>query len=67
MSVVEVGDVVEEVVGVVSAGVVRISAWRPRRGPRMTVMCWPGVSGGGVGSVGRGWWRVVVGWRWLGR
>ncbi len=51
--VVGVGDVVEDVVGdvvvgVVSAGVVRISAWRPRReGPRMTVMCWPGVRGGG--------------------
>lgn len=55
--VVGVGDVVEDVVGdvvvgVVSAGVVRISAWRPRRGPRMTVMCWPGVRGRGMNSTG---------------
>ena len=58
--VVGVGDVVEDVggdvvVGVVSAGGVRISAWRPRRGPRMTGRCWPGVRGRG------GEWAGVAG------
>ena len=56
-----VGDVVEDVVGDVvvavgrgGGGLVEVAA----EGPRMTVMCWPGVRGGDEFDGGR--WRVSM-------